>query len=413
MGMTEHINAIMELDEMLPAIAQGAIGIACRTGDKKALELLAALNHDETHIAVNTERSFLAALDGSCRTPIAGLAVRTPEGKLAFRGLVSSPDGKTVKTTSGECEWSNAAGVALAKQLGDKLKAELPKSFFDNLARARCCAAHARSLPRTHACTQTRADVRNRLLGERRLTRLAPAAPLSTAREGRRLVERALLGVRWLRRLGVFCSYRGRGGNGCGAGKGGNGNGERAPHLARRRRRECELARPGEEGRASGEKASGERGKLCESDAPLVFVRARACRVLTRADSAPTHATHRASNVNTRVQAQQHTPRSAPQPVAADAAGAAGAAATATGAAACTATAGAAGAGAACSPAGASLACALACACTCAFSRSCAFAAAAASSSSAPILKSRACASASAAAAAAALAGAPSTRKKV
>jgi hydroxymethylbilane synthase len=133
MGMTEHINAIMELDEMLPAIAQGAIGIACRTGDAKALELLAALNHDETHIAVNTERSFLAALDGSCRTPIAGLAVRTPAGKLSFRGLVSSPDGKTVKTTSGECEWSNAAGVALAKQLGDKLKAELPKSFFDNL----------------------------------------------------------------------------------------------------------------------------------------------------------------------------------------------------------------------------------------------------------------------------------------
>jgi Porphobilinogen deaminase, C-terminal domain len=56
--------------------AQGAIGIACREGDSAAAELLAGLNHEETRVAVVCERAFLAALDGSCRTPIAGLAVR-------------------------------------------------------------------------------------------------------------------------------------------------------------------------------------------------------------------------------------------------------------------------------------------------------------------------------------------------
>ena len=53
---------------------QGAIGIACRDGDDKAARLLASLNHEETRLAVVCERAFLTALDGSCRTPIAGLA---------------------------------------------------------------------------------------------------------------------------------------------------------------------------------------------------------------------------------------------------------------------------------------------------------------------------------------------------
>lgn len=135
MAMTEHINAVLELDEMLPAIAQGAIGIACRTGDAAALGWLAALNHEDTHVAVNAERSFLAALDGSCRTPIAGLAVRVGD-TMEFRGLVASPDGKTVKETRGSCAWGNAAGVALGAQLGGALKAQLPVEFFASLIEA-------------------------------------------------------------------------------------------------------------------------------------------------------------------------------------------------------------------------------------------------------------------------------------
>lgn len=74
---------------------QGAVGIACREDDEGSLGYLAALNHEETRIAVVCERAFLEALDGSCRTPIAGYA-RNEGGKLKFDGLVASPDGKTV-----------------------------------------------------------------------------------------------------------------------------------------------------------------------------------------------------------------------------------------------------------------------------------------------------------------------------
>ncbi len=79
---------------------QGAIGIACRDGDSAAGDLLASLNHEDTRLAVVCERAFLTALDGSCRTPIAGLAQRSASGGLTFRGLIASPDGKTVFQTS-------------------------------------------------------------------------------------------------------------------------------------------------------------------------------------------------------------------------------------------------------------------------------------------------------------------------
>ena len=79
---------------------QGAIGIACREGDSRMEPFLGALNHEETRIAIVAERAFLAALDGSCRTPIAGLAVRGPDGGMHFRGLVGAPDGSKVFETS-------------------------------------------------------------------------------------------------------------------------------------------------------------------------------------------------------------------------------------------------------------------------------------------------------------------------
>ena len=79
---------------------QGAIGIACREDDSAALDLLASLNHEDTRLAVVCERAFLTALDGSCRTPIAGLAQRNASGGLSFRGLIASPDGKQVYETS-------------------------------------------------------------------------------------------------------------------------------------------------------------------------------------------------------------------------------------------------------------------------------------------------------------------------
>jgi len=95
-GMTGHYAVSPTFQFAL----QGAIGIACREGDSDTQKLLASLNHEDTRIAIQCERAFLGTLDGSCRTPIAGLAQKNDKGGLTFRGLVASPDGKNVYTTS-------------------------------------------------------------------------------------------------------------------------------------------------------------------------------------------------------------------------------------------------------------------------------------------------------------------------
>jgi hydroxymethylbilane synthase len=92
LGLASHATSILSTEEMLPAVAQGAIGIACRSGDARTRELLLALNSESTATAVACERAFLGELDGSCRTPIAGLA-EIAGGVLRFRGLVLNPEG--------------------------------------------------------------------------------------------------------------------------------------------------------------------------------------------------------------------------------------------------------------------------------------------------------------------------------
>jgi hydroxymethylbilane synthase len=92
LSLTSHVTSVLPADEMLPAVAQGAIGISCRSDDAETRELLRALNDDRTATAVACERAFLGELDGSCRTPIAGLA-EIMGGALRFRGLVLTPDG--------------------------------------------------------------------------------------------------------------------------------------------------------------------------------------------------------------------------------------------------------------------------------------------------------------------------------
>jgi hydroxymethylbilane synthase len=96
LGMAEHATAILSTEEMLPAVAQGAIGVACRTDDARVLHFLAALNDGESHVRVIAERAFLRVLDGSCRTPIAALA-ELRGGVLHFRGLLVEPDGTNLR----------------------------------------------------------------------------------------------------------------------------------------------------------------------------------------------------------------------------------------------------------------------------------------------------------------------------
>ena len=87
------------LEDWLPALCQGAIGIEIRENDDEAATLVAAIDHWNTHVATACERGFLATLDGSCRTPVSGLA-RIEGTRLTFRGEVLTPDGRNVWTAS-------------------------------------------------------------------------------------------------------------------------------------------------------------------------------------------------------------------------------------------------------------------------------------------------------------------------
>ena len=91
----EEIERMVVLapEEMLPAVGQGALGIECRSDDDHAKALLHPIADPATTAAVRCERAFLEVLDGSCRTPIAGLAVTDGSGGLRFDGLIARPDG--------------------------------------------------------------------------------------------------------------------------------------------------------------------------------------------------------------------------------------------------------------------------------------------------------------------------------
>lgn len=92
LGREEANRPAVSVSEMLPAPAQGAVGIEIRSGDTAAREALAPLNHLETQLCIGAERAVLAALDGSCRTPIAAYA-RLEDSVLSLCGEALSPDG--------------------------------------------------------------------------------------------------------------------------------------------------------------------------------------------------------------------------------------------------------------------------------------------------------------------------------
>jgi hydroxymethylbilane synthase len=108
----------IETADFLPAVGQGAIAIECRADDSNILELLAPLNHADTNAAVTCERAFLRALDGSCRTPIAGLA-KIKGDKIQFEGLLVEPDGSRPKRIAQSGNISDAA--QLGKTAGEAL----------------------------------------------------------------------------------------------------------------------------------------------------------------------------------------------------------------------------------------------------------------------------------------------------
>ena len=116
--LEDRITAAIPIDQMLPAVAQGAIGIEIRSDDEAAAKAIQPLNDPATALAIAAERAFLARLEGSCRTPIAGLA-EVKGGILSFRGQVLSPDGKISYSAEGSNTSQHAAetGVRAADDI--------------------------------------------------------------------------------------------------------------------------------------------------------------------------------------------------------------------------------------------------------------------------------------------------------
>ena len=120
LGLRAHITALIEVDDMLPALAQGAIGIEIAEGSSFG-DIVAKIDHAESHVAVTCERAFMAALDGSCRTPIAGHAT-VRDGIITFHGEALTLDGKHVFKAMRQ------GAVADAERLGDEAGVEVRKA---------------------------------------------------------------------------------------------------------------------------------------------------------------------------------------------------------------------------------------------------------------------------------------------
>ncbi len=118
----EDVGVVLPVDEMLPAVAQGAVGIEIRSSNTVMREHIMPLNHWETAAAVGAERAFLGVLDGSCRTPIAGYAEMV-RGKLSLRGLVLSPDGRRRWTV--ERRGTPEEAVRMGREAGEALRQDM------------------------------------------------------------------------------------------------------------------------------------------------------------------------------------------------------------------------------------------------------------------------------------------------
>ncbi len=124
--LEHHVASAIETGDLLPAVAQGAIGIACRTDDARMRAYLAALNDAETEMRVAAERAFLTVLDGSCRTPIAALAI-IENGHMQFEGLIATPDGKKILRAKRDGDSKDAA--AMGDAAGRELLAQMGPEF--------------------------------------------------------------------------------------------------------------------------------------------------------------------------------------------------------------------------------------------------------------------------------------------
>lgn len=128
LSMTNRISSIMEMDIMLPAAAQGVVGIEIRRDDHGMRALLAPLNSAATQSCVTAERALLKVLDGSCETPIGVYGQLIHNNQIVLDVVVARADGtgKIRHTETAPAEEAEPLGI----RMGQKLKGQLPKDFF-------------------------------------------------------------------------------------------------------------------------------------------------------------------------------------------------------------------------------------------------------------------------------------------
>ncbi len=127
LGMAHVARAAIAPEEMLPAVAQGAIGIERRVADDRVQAMLAQIHDTPTGLRLAAERNFLLRLDGSCETPIAGLAL-LDGGNIWLRGEILRPDG--TESITGERRGLASDGAALGRDLAEELLGKAPDGFF-------------------------------------------------------------------------------------------------------------------------------------------------------------------------------------------------------------------------------------------------------------------------------------------
>ena len=127
LGLADRAHAVLEPDEMLPAACQGIIGIECRADDGTIRNLLAAVDDADSADAASAERALLAGLDGSCRTPIAALAV-TDDEALSLRAILVRPDGTDL--LAAERRGARTEAAALGADAAGELRARATPAHF-------------------------------------------------------------------------------------------------------------------------------------------------------------------------------------------------------------------------------------------------------------------------------------------
>ena len=123
----------LPVEEFLPAVGQGILGVEARSADREVLEALSSVDHAGTRLVALAERAFLARLGAGCHTPVAGHA-RLDGEALSIAGIVASPDGATV--LAGEVGGSASQAAALGERLADDLLARGARALLDALGAA-------------------------------------------------------------------------------------------------------------------------------------------------------------------------------------------------------------------------------------------------------------------------------------